>query len=58
MIKQEYYMTRNDGVKLYKTYSTKNKMIKQLETGIEYAEAVDVYPVRYTYIESEKEIEV
>lgn len=57
MIKQEYYMTRSDGVVLHRTYSDTNKMIIQLETGIEYAEAIDVYPVRYTYIESEKTIE-
>jgi hypothetical protein len=33
-------------------------MIIQLETGIEYSEAIDVYPVRYTYIESDKDIPV
>ena len=57
MIKQEFYMTRKDGVLLYKTYSDKNKMIKQVETGIEYSEAVDVHPIRYTYIETENDIE-
>jgi hypothetical protein len=58
MIITEFYMTRNDGVSLYRTYSDKNKMIIQLETGIEYSEAIDVYPVRYTYIESDKDIPV
>ena len=57
MIKQEYFTTRADGVTLYKTYSDAGKMIKQIETGIEYSEAIDVYPVRYTYIESENDIE-
>lgn len=31
--------------------------IRQVETGIEYAEAVDVIPCRYTYEETEREIE-
>lgn len=64
MIKTEYYTTRNDGVILVKTYSTENKYIKQVETGLEYDEAIDVgvevggkyYPKNYTYIETEKEI--
>ena len=65
MIKTEYYTTRNDGVILVKTYSTENKYIKQLETGLEYDEAIDIgvevgdkyYPKNYTYIETNKEIE-
>lgn len=57
MIRQEYYMTRNDGVALYKTYSDNNKMILQVETGIEYSEAIDVYPIRYTYVETENDIQ-
>lgn len=56
MIKKEYYTTRKDGITLYKTYSDNNKMIIQVETGIEYSEAIDVYPIRYTYIESENDI--
>lgn len=64
MIKCEFYMTRNDGVILVKTYSTEKKYIKQAETGLEYDEAIDVgvevggkyYPKNYTYIETEKEI--
>lgn len=56
MIRQDYYKTREDGVSLYKTYSTNNKYIIQVETCAEYREAIDVYPVRYTYIESDKEI--
>jgi hypothetical protein len=57
MIKQEYYKTRNDGVRLIKTYSDSNKYIIQVETGIEYDVAIDVFPLRYTYIESDKDIE-
>jgi hypothetical protein len=58
MVKQDYYMTRNDGVRLIKTYSDSNKYIIQVETGIEYDVAIDVFPLKYTYIESDKYIEV
>ena len=65
MIKTEYYKTRNDGVILVKTYSKENKYIKQVETGLEYNEAIDVgiyengiYKAKnYTYVETEKVIE-
>ena len=40
-----------------KHYSDHCKYILQNETGIEYAEAVDVLPCRYTYSETEKNIE-
>lgn len=58
MIKREFYRTRTDGVNLYRTYSDANKMIIQVETGIEYCEAIDVENAPYTYIESDKDIEV
>lgn len=44
MVKTEFYMTRADGVKLYRTYSTEGLDIRQVETGIVYGEA-------YTYEE-------
>lgn len=37
--------------------SDSGKMIEQIETGVLYAEAVDVYPPRYTYRETEIEQE-
>ena len=58
MIKREFYMTRSDGVNLYRTYSSDNKYIIQVETGVEYSEAIDVENAPYTYIESDKDIEV
>ena len=65
MIKTEFFMKRNDNVILVKTYSTDNKYIKQVETELEYDEAIDVgiyqngiYKVKnYTYIETDKEIQ-
>ena len=57
MIKREYYKTRNDGVILYRTYSTEGFQIKQVETGIIYDEAIDVEKANYTYIETDIKIE-
>ena len=50
-------MTRNDGVKLYKTYSDSNKYILQVETNVEYDIAIDVEDAPYTYVETNKLIE-
>ena len=62
MVKTEFYRTREDGAKLYRTYSDENKMIRQIETGNEYDEAIDVADengnIKYTYEETEKNIEV
>lgn len=53
MIITEPYLTREDGVELVRTYSTKNLKIKQLSTNIIYDEAIDVSPLRYTYEETD-----
>ena len=58
MIKTEYYMTREDGVVLNRTYSDAGFHIIQNETGIKYSEAVDVDGAPYTYAESDELIEV
>lgn len=65
MLKTIYLKTRSDNVILVKTYSTDNKYIMQVETGLEYNEAIDVgvflngeyMPLHYRYIELDKEIE-
>ena len=57
MIQREFYTQRKDGVKLYRTYSDAGMMIRQNETGAEYAEAVDVADAPYTYTETETPIE-
>ena len=56
MIKRDFYMTRKDGVNLYKTYSDSNMYIIQNETGIKYSEAVDVENAPYTYSETDETI--
>lgn len=57
MIVREFYRTRKDGVNLYRTYSDEGFYILQNETGIEYAEAIDVEGAPYTYSETDKPIE-
>ena len=52
MIQREFYIQRDDGVKLYRTYSDAGMMIRQSETGREYAEAIDVEGASYTYTET------
>ncbi len=42
---------------LIRHYSDTDMMILQTETGIEYEEAVDIAPCRYTYIETDKPID-
>ena len=57
MIVREFYRTRKDGVSLYRTYSDAGYMIRQTQTGAEYAEAIDVEGATYTYTETETPIE-
>lgn len=60
MVVNEYPYKDENGVthaNLIKHYSDEGKYIIQLQTGIEYAEAVDVVPCRYTYVESDRSIE-
>ena len=58
MIVREFYLTRDDGVKLYRTYSNEGKYILQNETGIVYGDAIDVENASYTYTETDRVIEV
>lgn len=58
MIITEYYMTREDGVILNRTYSDAGYYILQNETGIKYSEAVDVEGALYTYSETDELIPV
>ena len=52
MIQREFYTQRKDGVNLYRTYSDSKLMIRQIETGNVYAEAIDVENAAYTYEET------
>ena len=53
MITREYYDTREDGVRLFRTYSDTNRYLYQVETGAIYEEAVDVESANYTYEETD-----
>lgn len=57
MIKREFYKERNDGVKLYKTYSDENYRIQKVGTDEIYDEAIDVESSNYEYIETDEKIE-
>jgi hypothetical protein len=75
MVGTEYFKTRKDGVKLYRTIDAvvdvngkfildENKnliptgfMVKQVQTGYFYSEAIDVEGAPYTYEETDKLIE-
>lgn len=47
-----FYRTREDGVKLYRTYSTLGVHLVR-EDGVEFDEAVDVENSGHTYTEAE-----
>lgn len=57
MIRREFYREREDGVKLYRTFSDANKYIRKVGTDEEYSEAIDVEGAPYEYEETDKEIE-
>ena len=57
MIVREFYITRKDGVSLYRTYSDAGFTIIRND-GVEYDEAIDVEGAPYTYTESDNHIAV
>lgn len=54
MIVKEFYMTRKDGVNLYKTSSDKNVYIIKDGTDEKYDIAIDVKDAPYTYSETDE----
>ena len=58
MIIKEEYRTREDGVRLYRAYSDIGNYIRQVETDVIYAEAIDVEDALFTYEETEDKIEI
>ena len=57
MIVKEFFKQRKDGVKLYRTYSDEDFIIKKVGTEEFYSEAIDVENAPYTYEETEEKIE-
>lgn len=58
MIKREFYETRFDGVRLFKTYSNEGMKIKKVGTNEVYDEAIDIEGAPYIYEETDEPIEV
>ena len=56
MLKIELYETREDGVKLYRTYSDENKFIRKVGTNEFYEDAVDIENSGYDYVETNEPI--
>jgi hypothetical protein len=54
MIVKEFYKTRGDGVRLYRTYSDEGLMIQKVGTDELYDEAIDVENAPYTYTETDR----
>lgn len=54
MIQKDFYITRKDGVTLYRNYSDNGHYIRQVETGNVYSEAIDVDGAPYTYEETDE----
>lgn len=55
-IVREFYIKRDDGVNLYRSYSDIGNYIIQNETGEKYEEAVDIEYAPYTYTETDEPI--
>lgn len=56
MVITEFYRTRQDGVRLFRTYSDQGFVLIRND-GAEFSEAVDVEGSGYTYTESEEQVE-
>ena len=51
-LQKEFYLTRTDGVSLYRTYSDLGNKIKQLNTGFIFDEAIDTETTENIYAET------
>ena len=58
MVKKEFFMTRQDGVRLFKSYSDQNLYIQKLGTDEVYDSAIDVENAPYVYVETNEKIEI
>lgn len=54
---REFYGTRADGVKLYRSVSDKGETIRKVGTDEVYSEAIDIDTAQYTYEETGEKIE-
>ena len=56
MIVKEPYMTRRDGVQLFRTYSDRGVYIRKDGTDEKYEEAIDVENAPFLYIETDETV--
>lgn len=56
MVVIEFYMQREDGVNLFRTYSDKGFEIQKMGTNEIYAEAIDVEDAGFEYVETRRKI--
>ena len=57
MLKNEYYMTREDGVELFRSFSDTGMMIRKDGTQELYSEAIDVSGTANTFTETDIPVE-
>ena len=57
MIVKVFYRTREDGVILYRTYSSEGLQIRKVGTDEVYDEAIDIENAPFTYEETDIPIE-
>ena len=57
MTVKEFYITREDGIKLFKTYSDEGYMIQKIGAKEVYDEVIGVETVSFTYVETDRKIE-
>ena len=53
MVKKEYFRTREDGVRLFRSYSDQNLYIQKVGTEEVYSEAIDVENAPFEYVETD-----
>jgi hypothetical protein len=53
MLINEFYNTREDGIRLYRVYSDEDMMIRKDGTDETYSEAIDVENSGFTYSETD-----
>ena len=57
MVIKEFYITRSDGVNLYRSYSDKGVQIRKVGTDEIYDEAIDVENAPFAYEETDQALE-
>ena len=57
MVQREYHSTREDGVRLFRSYSDKGVLIRKRSTTQDYKEAIDVEHAPFRYEETNIPIE-